>query len=894
MKRVSILLLAALICVAAPAQPRLKADNIDEVIKAMTLEEKANVLVGVQSDYLVSGVANGTRPVERLGISASVFSDGPAGVRFDPKRDPSVPVATGFPVGTLLASSWDTELIEKTTRAMGNEVLEYGIDVLLAPGMNIHRNPLCGRNFEYFSEDPVLSGKMAAAYVRGIQSNGVGSTVKHFAANNQETNRVENDALVSPRALREIYLKNFEIAVKEGKPWAVMSSYNKLNGEYTQQKRELLTTVLKEEWGFEGMVMTDWGRKEGTVKAVNAGNDVMEPGTDEEKERIIAGVKDGRISEEQLNANVRRVLEFVVKTPRYKGYQYSRKPDLKAHALVARQAAGESIVLLRNERRTLPLLEGAQMALYGTTALHFIAGGTGSGDVNKPYVVNLVDALQDAGFVLDRKLLAFYRSWDQTQQAVNAMRAEERDWNTEICPEAPLTMEAIEIQARNNELAVVVLGRNAGEGRDRGVENDFELSSVERELLQNVSEAYHARGKRVVVILNIGGVIETASWKHLADAILLPWSPGEEGANAIADILKGKVNPSGKLPMTFPNSYRDVPSSADFPLDYDEQAPYHDPENVDYTVYSEDIWVGYRYFQTEGKDVSYPFGYGLSYTTFAYSKPVVKAVAEGFSASVTVTNTGDVAGKEVVELYVAAPAGGLDKPVRELKAFAKTKLLAPGESQVLTMKVDNYSLASFNEKTSAWKAAAGSYEIQFGASVADIRAKAGYTLKKALSWPVNPVLGMPGDRLLPAVETTPAGRGLLYTYHEGNFMSVKDVAASPALASGVAPMLTATLKQREDHFGLVFKGLLKIERAGKYRLTLHSDDGSKLWLDGQELMDLDRDAGGREEAWVSLEAGWHRLEVQFFDNYMEEFLRVGIKGPGISVENIPSYLLYHE
>ena len=894
MKRLFILVVLALTALTAAAQPRLRKDNIDEIIQALTVEEKANLLVGVNSDPYVAGVANGTRPVERLGIPPTIFSDGPAGVRIDPSRDPGQRVATGFPVGTLIASSWDTDLVERMTTAMGSEVLVYGIDALLAPGMNIHRNPLCGRNFEYFSEDPVLSGKIAAAYVRGIQSNGVGATVKHFTANNQETNRTGNDALISQRALREIYLKNFEIAVKEGKPWAVMSSYNALNGDFTQQKRELLTTVLKEEWGFPGIVMTDWGFKEGTVKAVNAGNDVMEPGSEEEYERILVGIKDGRISEEQLNANVRRVLEFVLKTPRFRGYKYSAKPDLKAHAAVAREAAAGSIILLRNDRRTLPLSGDEQIALYGTTALHFIAGGTGSGEVHKPYVVNLTDALQAAGFRLDKKLEAFYRDWDKSQQSASMLEREEVTWENVICPEAPLTASSIEVQASANDVAVVVLGRNAGEGRDRTLAGDFELSEVERDLLRNVSEAYHARGKRMIVILNIGGVIETASWKHWADAILLPWSPGQEGANAVADILKGAVNPSGKLPMTFPNNYLDIPSSADFPADYDPYAPFHAKENVDYTFYSEDIWVGYRWFQTEGKDVSYPFGFGLSYTTFAYSKPVVKAGKDGFTASVTVTNTGSVAGKEVVELYVAAPAGGLDKPTRELKAFAKTKLLQPGESQVLTMEVDNYSLASFNESASAWEAASGAYEVQFGASVADIRATAPYTLKKALAWPVHDVLSMQGGDAFPAVEATPAGRGLKYTYHEGDFMSVQQVTASKPVSEGITPSVSAALKQREDHFGLVFTGLVKIDRGGVYQVSMVSDDGAVLYLDGRKVLDIDRDGGGTASEWAKLEAGFHRIRVEFFDNYMEEFLRVGLKGPGVSVENIPAPMLYHE
>ncbi len=309
MKRLFTILAFVGTAVFSYAQPKLASDNIDEVLKAMTLQEKATLLVGGAKAAMVEGVTSGmiaqvpgaagnTRPIERLGIPGTVLADGPAGVRISPTRQGTDKTfyATGFPVGTLLASSWDIGLVEKVTTAMGNEVLEYGVDVLLAPGMNIHRNPLCGRNFEYFSEDPLLSGKMAAAYVRGIQSNGVGTSIKHFAANNQETNRNENDSRISPRALREIYLKNFEIAVKEGKPWTVMSSYNKLNGEYTQQKEELLTTTLRDEWGFDGIVMTDWGSKENTVKSAKSGNDLMEPGNQREIDRIVNAVKEGTLS----------------------------------------------------------------------------------------------------------------------------------------------------------------------------------------------------------------------------------------------------------------------------------------------------------------------------------------------------------------------------------------------------------------------------------------------------------------------------------------------------------------------------------------------------------------------------------------------------------------------
>ncbi len=751
------LTLAALSCaLLAQAQPQLREDNIDQVLAAMTLQEKATLLVGGARAATVNGVTSGmahqvpgaagnTRPVERLGIPGTVLADGPAGLRISPTREgvSQTFYCTGFPVGTLLASSWDTALVEEVTAAMGNEVHEYGVDVLLAPGMNIHRNPLCGRNFEYFSEDPLLSGKMAAAYVRGIQGNDVGTSIKHYAANNQETNRNENDARVSERALREIYLKNFEIAVKEGRPWTVMSSYNQINGEYTQQKKDLLTTILRDEWGYKGIVMTDWGNKAGTVKSAWSGNDLMEPGNQNEIDRIVAGVQDGSLDIKDVDRNVRRMLEYIVKTPSFKKYKFSNKPDLKAHAAVARRAAGEAMVLLRNEG-VLPLKGVKNVALYGATALDFVAGGTGSGDVNKAYVVNMKDALEGAGFTLDATLVDFYRKTIDQAAAVRALTSTGYDWfrgNPRIA-EPAIPAAAIRIEADRNDIAIVVIGRNAGEGADRRMMDDFELTAVERELLQNVSTAFHAAGKKMVVVLNIGGVIETNSWKYLADAILLPWSPGQEGANAVADVLTGKVNPSGKLPMTFPVNFMDHPSSANFPFDNTRtqntgRGQQRNAKDVDYTNYEEGIYVGYRYFSTAGVGVSYPFGYGLSYTKFSYAKPVIKATADGFTATVTVTNTGSVAGKEVVELYVTAPEAGLPKPACELKAFAKTRELKPGESQTLTMSVRNYDIASFNEADSAWEAPAGVYAVRFASSVEDVRASAVYTLKKAQSWKTN-------------------------------------------------------------------------------------------------------------------------------------------------------------
>ena len=753
--------------VAMFAQPQLTKDNIDEVIAAMTLEEKATLLVGsgwgsmtagsmtASATALVPGAAGTTRSIERLGIPSTVLADGPAGLRISPRRDndPNTYFCTGFPVGTVLASMWDTERVEELTTAMGNEVLEYGADVLLAPGMNLHRNPLCGRNFEYFSEDPFLTGKTAAAYINGIQSNGVGVSVKHFAANSQEVNRMENDSRVSQRALRELYLKGFEIAVKESDPWTVMSSYNKLNGEYTQQSHGLLTTVLRDEWGFDGIVMTDWGTKEGTVKAVNAGNDLMEPGMQVEIDRIIAAVKAGEISQEQLDKNVRNMLTYIVKTPRFNKYQYSNKPEIEAHAKLVREAAPEGMVLLENNG-VLPLNGVKTVALYGTGSYDFIAGGTGSGNVNKPYIRNVAEGLTENGFVVNQAIQTWYEQYialAKTNLRNNGQGGGSVLLGDPVISEMEVSREFIERMEPQTDIAIFTLSRNAGEGGDRyALDGDWTLTGQERQLIQTLADVYHAAGKKFVVVLNIGGVIETASWKHIPDAVLLAWTPGQEGGYAVADILCGKANPSGKLPMTFPMAYLDIPSSANFPYNYKNVqsgmwdflwgGPKRQKKDVDYTEYAEGIYVGYRYFQTADVPVSYPFGYGKSYTTFEYSKPVVKATADGFTATITVKNTGAVAGKEAVQLYVAAPAGGLEKPSFELKGFAKTKELAPGEAQTLTINVDKYTLASFNEATSAWETAAGTYKVMFGANAADIRGTGEYKLKKAESWSVNNVL----------------------------------------------------------------------------------------------------------------------------------------------------------
>lgn len=670
-----------------------------------------------------------------MGIPAIVLADGPAGLRIDPIRegDSATYYCTHFPIGTLLASTWNQDLVEEVGKSIGNEVLEYGADVLLAPALNIHRNPLCGRNFEYYSEDPLVSGKIAAAYVRGIQSNGVGTSIKHFAVNNQETNRNANDARITPRALREIYLKGFEIAVKESAPWTVMSSYNHINGTYASENTDLLSTLLRDEWNFEGMVVTDWFGGKDAVTQMIAGNDMLQPGRANQYDMIIEGVKSGKLDESILNRNVKRVLELILQTPHFKEYKYSNKPDLKAHAAVTRQSATEGMVLLKNNNETLPFERKVRnIALFGCTSYDFIAGGTGSGNVNRAYTVSLLDGLKNAGYQIDEALKADYEQYIEAENKKNTPDSSQPFSRfmpvprpTELIP----TTKVLSEQVAKADVALVTLGRTSGEFVDRNV-SDFELSEEELQLLKSVSQAFHAAGKKVVVVLNIGGVIETASWKKLPDAILLAWQAGQEGGNSVTDVLSGKVSPSGKLTMTFPNKLMDVASSTNFPMDARANTDVRNKEdkrssvkNVDYTDYEEDIFVGYRYFDSFGKQVSYPFGYGLSYTTFEYVNPSVKVDNGIYSVSIDVKNVGKFAGKEVVQLYVSAPNRfQMNKPEKELKAFTKTKELRPGETVTATLKLNTTDLASYDEASSSWVVDAGNYKFLIGTSSKDIKA----------------------------------------------------------------------------------------------------------------------------------------------------------------------------
>lgn len=745
------------VTMTAQTAPQLNANNIEEVIKAMTLEEKAQLLVGGGNDGFVGsgamlghqkkfvpGAAGTTVAIPRLGIPATVQCDGPAGVHIDAHRegDSRNYYATGFPVGTCLASTWNTDLVRKVGEAIGNETLEYGCDVVLGPGMNLHRNPLCGRNFEYYSEDPVVTGLMGTAFVLGVQSQGVGVSAKHFAVNSQESDRTRVDERLSQRALRELYLKGFEMMVRKSNPWTIMSAYNKINGIYAQGNKDLLTNILRNDWGYKGIVETDWiGKREDlpVEQEVAAGNDLMMPGYPAQVKDIVNAVKSGKLDVNDVDRNVRRMLEYIVKTPRFKGYKYSGEPDLKAHAAITRQSSTEGMVLLKNNA-ALPIRGLKTVALFGVNSYDFMSGGLGSGAVNVGYSVDMVTGLKNIGVATTPQLTEIYQNYVKYAKA--KLKADKNpmmwflDQGQPKLDEIDITERCVANEEPKADAAIITIGRQAGEGMDRQINGEFNLSKTEQDMIFRVSDAFHAKGKKVIVIINSGSVMETASWRDRVDAILVAWQPGIEGGNSVADILTGKVNPSGKLTMTWPIAATDHPSTANFAKEYDMYT-YKNMEGwgkgnipgVDFSNHEEDIYVGYRYFDTFKKDVAYPFGFGLSYTTFEMGKPSVKANGKNIEVSVTIKNTGKVAGKQVAQVYVTAPKVAYEKPAKELKAFGKTRELKPGESQTLKMTLEKRDLASFDEANSQWKVDAGNYLFQVGTDVESIKGTA--TLKVA-------------------------------------------------------------------------------------------------------------------------------------------------------------------
>lgn len=734
--------------------------EIESIIAEMTLDEKVNMIVGdgkflptVDPSTIETGTGiiinnqNSKLVIPRLGVRTSALTDGPAGVNRNPFPEEATEYTytTVFPTGTCLAATWNTDLMEKVGVAFGNEVLEYDYDVILAPGLNLHRDPKCGRNFEYYSEDPLLSGKLSAAIVNGLQSNGIAATLKHFLANNQETNRKTYNAVIGQRTLREIYLRGFEIAVKESNPGAIMTAYNKLNGFYTPEIPDLLQDVVRDEWGFNGLYMTDFDMNHGdAVAQVRAGISMIMSGNKRELNEVKVAVENKTLDESILDKNLFYNMQLKLNSPREKGHIPSFKPDLEAHAKVAREALGEGIVLLKNDDNTLPLTTSTSIAVLGKTSYHINVHGTGSGGVRSiKYAISVYDGLKSAGFNVLKEVEQNYIDFVEKTKRENLvppyfdnpkMRKANGIKGNQAPPhfksrlvafskEQALSKSRIRQFETNSDVAIITLGRSGGENYENGL---IPIRQLEIDLIKDVCATYHAANKKVVVILNVGGVWDTSNWKEYPDAILMAWHPGQEGGHGIADILSGVVNPSGKLPDSFPMKYEDVPSSSSFP-----GLPVEDPIN---SFYEEGIYVGYRYYDTFNVPTSYEFGFGMSYTSFEYTD--LKLSSDTFSSkikvTVTIKNTGKVAGKEIVQLYLSAPTTVLEKPAQELKGFGKTQLLKPGESEELTFELDERSLASFWSGISSWVADKGIYEVRIGASSKDIRLKTTFNLSEEI------------------------------------------------------------------------------------------------------------------------------------------------------------------
>ena len=648
--------------------------NTELLLKELTLEEKCALLSGAETFK--------TRGMPEHGIPQIWLSDGPHGLRKQAGEsdhlglNPSVP-ATCFPTASAVANSWDAALGEEIGAALGEEAAAQEVSVVLGPGLNMKRNPLCGRSFEYFSEDPYLAGKLAAGYIRGIQSKGVAACPKHFAVNSQETRRMASDSIVDERTLREIYLTGFEIAVKEGHPRSIMSSYNLVNGTYANENKHLLMEILRGEWGFDGAVITDWGGSNDHALGVKNGStlEMPAPGGDSVRE-LLAAVESGKISESDIDARLSELLPLVFDTKAALDAA-PREFDAAAHHALARRAAEESLVLLKNEGALLPLAAGSKVAVIGDFAKNPRYQGAGSSMVNSTQVDVLLDKLIDS----ELNVIGYQQGFDRHGK-----------------PDAALQKSACEL-AIQADTVILCMGLDEiaeSEGLDR---SNLRLAQNQVDLLQAVA----AVNPKIVVVLYSGSVVETP-WLDNCQALLYAALGGQAGAGAVADALTGKVNPCGKLAETWPLAYADVPSAADFAT------------RRKTVEYREGLYIGYRYFTTAEKAVRFPFGYGMSYTTFAYSD----MAADEQGVSLTVTNTGSVAGTEIVQLYVAKKSSELFRPARELKGFARVTL-APGEKQRITIMLDDKAFRFWNVKANRWEIEGGEYELLVGASVEDIR-----------------------------------------------------------------------------------------------------------------------------------------------------------------------------
>lgn len=704
-RAVSCLLLLSVSCSTAFAVTLSGPESVDNVMAAMTPEEKAKIVsgTGMNNAEHVPGAAGSTFAIPRLGVVQTVMADGPIGVRLGAgptggeKR-----YSTAFPIASAMAATWNNSLIYQLAEAIGREAKARGVDIMLGPALNIQRTPLNGRNFEYYSEDPFLSGHIAAAYIKGMQSTGIGATVKHFIANNQETRRQYIDEIIPERALNEIYLSGFEYAIKEGKPWAVMSAYPSINGEAASQNKTLLTTLLRNKWGYDGVVMSDWYGVKDPTKALLAGNDLIMPGGPQDERgpfesgastpdaAVLAALQSGQLTQQAIDTNVRRILTLITKTAAFHGNQPTEAP-LTDNTPVARTVATESMVLLKNQDHALPLNTAQKIAVFGKAAHNFYISGGGSAEVNVDprRVVYPLPALEQAGFtVLD---------------SLDGHPLDERSAPAQLSHAADTA-----------DVALIFIGRTSTEGADRYT---MALHPDEVALIQRTAKLFHERQKKAIVILNVGAVVDMKAWNDHPDAILLSWLPGQEAGHALADLLSGKISPSGKLPFTIPVNYRDNPSWGNF------------PGNQQRVIYGEGIYVGYRYYDTKGIAPLYPFGHGLSYSSFTYGPlqlSTTRLDQDNFApltVTVPVKNTGPVPAMEVVQVYVRDVHSRLDRPFQELKNYRKI-LLQPGEEKRVTFTLDARAFSFWDDNQHNWTIEPGLFEIRVGSSSRDIRQQA--------------------------------------------------------------------------------------------------------------------------------------------------------------------------
>lgn len=767
---------------------KINASVVDKIRSSLTVNEKVALLVGAQEVLSEEMTAKKAQPSN---VSGWAYSNAIAGekintVTFAPANGGLASAThpdlktTAFPMPSVLSSSWNTELMKEVGAAMAKEALQAGVDVLLAPSANVLRNPLEGRNTEYFSEDPILVAHLASAMIKGMQAQGVQVCLKYWCVDNQEANRTNVNVLLDQRTLREFYLRTFEKVVKECQPWGIMAAYPKLNGVYQTEDAGLLKNVLREQWKYEGVVVSDFYAGQNVLKQVSAGTDVLLPGSKAQYDELLAAVQSGKITEEQLDKAVGRWIEAMLQTPSCNKMKKTA-PDMKAHAELARRAAGESIVLLKNMDECLPLKDARikKIGFYGIASYHFVQG---DGSVHATEYTSLVQILAKAGYAPELTLLTAYQNYfksllpqEKKEEPKAAPAAKPAAKTTPAKPAPQLTPEermnqelskiatypfktlpkelsfsktALQQHVKSSQIAVITISRSAVQRFDRKLTNGYQLSESEVLMIRDVCAAYHKWGKKAIVILNVDGMVDVTPWVEFPDAILWCGQAGQGGPAALADIIMGKVNPSGKLTCVWPKAYHQIPSAANFPENFQGKAyeprvgndnPKTGYASVDETVFAEKMDIGYRYFDEHQDQVMYPFGYGLSYTTFAYDKMFLERKGDNVYVRVRVTNTGNVPGKEALQLYVSPQRrpNTFDKPLKSLIGFVKTNLLNPGESQEVSLFFPLSDLTVFDEKNQQWVLEKGNYAVKAGASSNNILTQFPLQIIKDQTYPLE-------------------------------------------------------------------------------------------------------------------------------------------------------------